>query len=293
VLNQTADGRLVTAPGHIDVPPVGAYFLAVLRGAGRPGIVAIPNITSGEMLAGVPQVWHQDATGNFAPPLAVPVSMRSIYDLMTADLNGDGLDDLVLRGLMSDGTARGFEVLLQQADGSFGPPRDFASDPCSGNDAITTGDVNGDGRADILIVGESCSGSSSVSVMLQDASGGFTPAPLLASAGGLYSVEVVDVDGDGRLDIVTLHNNYGVGIYLQRADGSMAPEEIYRVLSQSGRFAVGDFTGDGLVDIAADGYLLRQKPTPAGSSGAKPGAHSAGLHNWASRLAKGSPKSAN
>ena len=293
VLRQTADGRLVTAT-TIDVTPHGVSQMAALRSTARPSIVALPGVLTGPTFLGAPQVWRQDAAGNFAAPVTVATALRAIYLLKVADIDGDGLDDLVLWGLLSSGTAYGVELIMQRADGSFGPSREIAVDHCGGggNNGIAAGDVNGDGRTDLLLIGNDCNSNDRVALLLQDATGGFAAAAPLASAVNLEGVWLADIDGDGRTDVVTLHGTLGFGIYLQRPDGSLAAEVIYRSPGRGFDLAVGDVTGDGLVDIVSGGYLLRQKPTPAGADGVAPGKRPLGALKALPALATGSARPA-
>lgn len=275
VLQQTADGRMLTSAA-LEVLPYGVSTMHMLRGAGRPAIVALPVKASGPTFVGAPQVWRQGADGSFGAPTTVPTSLPELYSLSVADINGDGLDDLVLRGLLSSGAAHGFELILQRADGSFGPSREVPVENCGGTSGTATGDVNGDGRTDLLVIGNACN-SPRVDVLLQDASGGFAAAAPLDSLPNPRDLAVADVDGDGRMDIVASHDSYGVGVYLQRADGSMAPQERYESPGHGMGLTIADVTGDGLVDILSGGYLLRQKPTPAGASAVSPGRRGAGV----------------
>ena len=291
VLRQGADGRLLSSTA-IDVRPLGVSQMALLRTAVRPAIVALPLQVSGPTFVGAPQVWRQDAAGNFAAPLTVPTALQALYILRVADINGDGLDDLVLWGLLSNGTANGVEVILQNADGSFGRSREFAVDYCGGANGVAAGDLNGDGRTDLVLIGNSCYGEGRLLLLLQDSSGGFAPATPLASATNLEDVRVADIDGDGRMDIVTLHDTLGVGVYLQRSDGGMAPEVIYESHDSRYDLAIGDLTGDGLVDIVSGGYLLRQKPTPPGAAAVSPDRRVSGGLRMLNQAARGLVKPA-
>jgi hypothetical protein len=85
-------------------------------------------------------------------------------------------------------------VLLGNGDGTFQPATGY---PSSSNSKVAVGDVNGDGKLDL--VGES---SGSVSVLLGNGDGTFQPAETQAEDDYLTSIAVADLNGDGRLDLV-------------------------------------------------------------------------------------------
>jgi hypothetical protein len=80
-----------------------------------------------------------------------------------------------------------------------------------GTDSIAIGDVNGDGKLD-LVVTNGCADSNctngSVSVLLGNGDGTFRPAVTYSSGGQeALSVAIGDVNGDGRLDIIVANAN--------------------------------------------------------------------------------------
>ena len=66
-------------------------------------------------------------------------------------------------------------------------------------DSLTLGDVNGDGKPDLVVAN---AGSNTVSVLLGNGNGTFKPQQTFATGSYPVSVTVGDVNGDGKPDLV-------------------------------------------------------------------------------------------
>jgi hypothetical protein len=116
----------------------------------------------------------------------------------------------------------------------------------SRSQAIAAGDLNGDGRLD-LVVGNL--DSATVSVFLGNGDGSFRPHVDFPT--GLYpnSVVIGDFNGDDKLDIALANGSGTVSILLGNGDGSFQPRVDYPAGPASFSLAVGDFNGDGKLDL--------------------------------------------
>jgi hypothetical protein len=116
------------------------------------------------------------------------------------DVNGDGILDIITANSNSNDAS----VLLGNGNGTFAAKTDFGTgtDPYS----LTLGDVNGDGILDIITANY---GSDDASVLLGNGNGTFQGQQTFGTGVGTSpaSVTLGDVNGDGRLDIITA--NYG------------------------------------------------------------------------------------
>src|SRR5208282_343768 len=69
----------------------------------------------------------------------------------------------------------------------------------SGPNFVTSGDVNGDGKPDLIIGNQN---SPVISVLLGNGNGTFQAQQTFATASGPESVTLADLNGDGKLDLV-------------------------------------------------------------------------------------------
>ena len=112
------------------------------------------------------------------------------------------------------------------------------------------GDVNGDGKQDIVAVNKS---SATISVLLGNGNGTFQPQATYSVSGVPYFASVGDMNGDGKLDVVVQsHGTGSLSLLAGNGDGTFQPERTYSTGSANGGsgFELGDLNGDGMLDIA-------------------------------------------
>jgi hypothetical protein len=117
------------------------------------------------------------------------------------DVNGDGKPDLLLTNLFSSGN--GVSVLLGKGDGTF---RAAVTYNCGGVEpwALTTGDVNDDGKPDLLVTNLN---SHNVGVLLGKGDGTFKAAVAFDSGGQFpRSARAADLNGDGKPDLLVANS---------------------------------------------------------------------------------------
>jgi hypothetical protein len=245
VLYQTAEGALAPiVPMTVTQSGNGEEIVAIadFNADGRADLVATGWASSGV------DVWLQNDAGMLIGPQSFGCPHNGYDDIAIADFDGNGLADLVLAGEQSN-----VACLLPQQAGSFLP---YVSIPLGKSvTAIAGGDVDGDGRDDLVAVGGGNGSDAHVGVALQPANG--TPGSFawMASTDIPGDVIVGDVDRDGRNDVIVLHTGWNeLGVYLQDASGALRPERIYAfsyINWGSDRMAFGDINGDDLPDLVA------------------------------------------
>lgn len=104
---------------------------------------------------------------------------------------------------------------------------------------LTTADVNGDGRRDVLGVNGS--------LVIAINAGNLTFLAPLVIAGADTDLAVRDWNGDGALDVVA---SRGSSLVFFVGDGSGAFAAGPQFGQSAGRIAIGDYNGDGKTDIA-------------------------------------------
>ncbi len=165
-------------------------------------------------------------------------------DLAAADMNGDGIPDLVVAD--SEGPSPRIDVFFGRGDGTF-ERRQTYRDPAT-PERLMSGDVNGDGKPDVLAL---MSGDGPrLDVLLNDGTGKLSRGASLSLRGRSSALAAADLNRDGALDVATLDaGSDTVQVFLGRGDGTFAPETSARTGARPVGLAVGDVTGDGAPDL--------------------------------------------
>ncbi|WP_369185345.1 FG-GAP-like repeat-containing protein [Streptomyces sp. Y1] len=231
------DGTFQPAHSYdVGASPTG-LAAADLRGAGRLDLVTVnKNDNTASVLLG-------NGDGTFQPRHDYPVG-NDPEGLALADLTGRGRIDLVVTN-SHDHTV---SVLLGNGDGTFQPRHNFPAGQFPRGVAV--GDLRGVGHPDLVVA---AAGDDAFAVLPGNGDGTFgAPTEFPLDKGSFPAdVAVVDLNGDGRLDLAGGLNDANVSVLPGNGDGTFQPRQDYRISAFGARLAVGDLNGDGKPDVVA------------------------------------------
>ncbi|HEV8315584.1 MAG TPA: VCBS repeat-containing protein, partial [Burkholderiaceae bacterium] len=135
----------------------------------------------------------------------------------------------------------------------------------AGWEDLDVGDINGDGRPDVVVSSGQGYADKTLAILPQQADGSFGN-PRYSSIGSTsWAVAVGDVNGDGRNDvIVSRAYESSIGVFYQDASGPLGPMQIVGTYNTIYAIEVADVNGDGAQDVVVKtGYgfgVLFQQP---------------------------------
>jgi hypothetical protein len=281
-----------TAAGTVRAGSGGtALRLVDVDGNGAPDVVAVSSAGNAVVLA------LNDGTGHFNTPVAFPAGTGPL-DVAAADVDGDGRTD-VLASDSVDGTVsilHGAAAVARDCDASgvpdaceaprldcnangvadtcdaafpiaFGLPvfTSLADAQASRAAVFAAGDVDGDGRTDVVL-----SGTGSSIVVARGAADG-----TVAEVGSAFPladeptrVLLVDVDGDGDRDfVVATAATMTVYVLRNTGSGTIGAADSYVLPNVPNAIVAGEFTGDGVLDLAAAYSDVNSLVVLAGTAG--------------------------
>jgi hypothetical protein len=265
VISGVANYRAMTVASFSAAPP----DLAVLAASNPPAVVTYNDISSFTATALTP-------SQTIALPSGTVLSGLS-GGIAAADVNGSGGDDL----LVTDFNHQQLYTILNTGNPAAPYATTATALACGvggGASTILSGDVDRDGKTDIVTVNAS---DNSASLALGKGDGTYrtavqtawTPSGTVANPG--TNAAVADFDNDGHLDAATGQAAGGTGanLFMGTATGVFAPPIAVVNPADNGPSVVvaADFNGDGKPDLASiNGGASRNVRVYLNSGGAAP-----------------------
>jgi hypothetical protein len=204
--------------------------------------------------------------GTFDPPTVLLENVGRVADVRAGDFNGDGKIDLVVAVF---GWRESGEILYLENQAAKGfPPRFVAHrvDERHGAIHVCVADLNHDGKPDfVALISQE---HETIVAFLNEGAGRFRKETIYAAphpAFGSSGIQLVDLDGDGDLDVLFTNGDsldtpyflkpyHGVQWLENRGSYPFVP---HRLLDQYGASCAvaADLDGDGRCDIVAVSFL--------------------------------------
>jgi hypothetical protein len=193
--------------------------------------------------------------GTFADGVLIPTSQHP-SDVLAADLNGDGVGDLLVQFYASGEVV----VMLGRGNGTFRPETLVASAVYR----MRWADFNDDAAPDLFV--EVAAADGPFRALLGRGDGTFDVMPAV-DPGPLQDAINIDFNGDGRDDVVVLRYISGedpkqMVVFQGAGDGSFVQAGAFTADDYVAGMTVADLDGDGREDLGVEFY----HPRPSGSN---------------------------
>jgi hypothetical protein len=196
------------------------------------------------------EVFLNDGRGGFVPADLLGGAESESIGLAQLDANGDGRPDLIVANRADDD----YIYLNRGADpagGVFAAGALIVGAHQSASTAVLVTDLNGDGVADDIVIGQRTSAQNpSIQIYQPSGSGQFT-LRLELSAGDVRSLSAGDYNGDGEMDLGVLNDDGLVQVFTQK-QGTFASALAF-LSPGANALVLSDIDGNGRADLIVTG----------------------------------------
>jgi len=200
------------------------------------------------------------AAVQFAARQDIATSAKHLTGLAVADFNGDGKPDIAV----TDDYSQVITVYLNDGSGGFSKSVTTTLNVPSigGLGALVAGDVNEDGKQDLIVA--PVAGLQYDIVLLGNGDGTFTQKGQISTSYGFGAATLIDVNGDKHLDLIA-GGNGSVYVHLGDGTGNFTGGPLSGPSGLFNGITAGDFNGDHRVDFIASDYIHSQISVFTGS----------------------------
>ncbi len=244
VLMNNGDGtfahKVDYATGNSSSNSSSSVFIADLNGDGDNDLITANRALSGN-ISNV-SVLTNNGDGTFAPKVDYTAG-DAPSSVFSADLDGDGDNDLVVTNWLNDNVS----VLMNNGDGTFASKVDYPTGYRP--EAVFSADLDGDGDNDLAVANIAVD---NVSVLMNKGDGTFATKVDYFVGHSPTSVFIADLDGDGANDLAVAKGFGGndVSVLLNNGDGTFGLRINYVVGYSPRSVFIADLDGDGDNDLA-------------------------------------------
>ena len=182
------------------VPRVYGNYVVEFQATDSEGLTATQSVQTSVLLTDIP---------SFSPLGSISVGSTP-YEVISSDMNRDGLMDIVT----SDYASNSISLSFGQGDGSFANAVAYSMG--QGPIGLVVADLNGDGNNDVITAGL---GDGSLTARFGSSNGTLGPASVVGAAGGHIKLRVADFNNDGYLDLAAMHVHGQVSVWLNNGAG--------------------------------------------------------------------------
>jgi Bacterial Ig-like domain (group 3)/FG-GAP-like repeat len=253
VLSGNGDGTFQAAQTY----PAGSAGVSALA-VGDFGGGGAPDLVAGGFGSSVVMLGNEHGLFVSAIQLAVP----SAAGVAIGDFNGDGKPDIALAPLIGEGL---FILPGSGHNGNYTFADPFQNGGIYSTigqapTALALSDFDGDGVTDAAVVSSPI--TPGVSILLGNSDGTFQPAVEYPAGQNPYALAVGDFNGDGIADLLVTSvsgpsppgNVLALRILLGKGNGKFQLAAQLPVADSQAGVALGDFNGDGRIDVAVTNY---------------------------------------
>ncbi len=190
---------------------------------------------------------------------------ESTTNVVAADVTGDGKPDLISAN--NNNSNLELNILVNKGNGIYGTRKiyNFAG---KGVDMIAVGDVNGDGKLDVVAAGSS---DGKIHVMLNGGAGVFNSITSYDGDGTIFSIILANIDGGTDLEIITGNHQYdpvgnSYSVYFNNGSGDFSSRTDYVTGDYPSTIQAANVDGDTDIDLIF-GYEYGTKISVAKNNG--------------------------
>ncbi len=261
--------------GSLDLIATDQFFAPIAPSSPNSGVdLVLARTNSGFGVSAL----RNDGTGRTYGPQRISagnIASQRNSDVIAADFNQDGFEDLVTVGTREGSAGREASVTFLRGNGAIGGG--FSSALWSVEDAMTAqapvaGDLNGDGLPDLAIIASEDAGDDTIRVYFADPFFGILSSTEIVVTAPFSRLEgaddlgIADIDGDGDNDLVftapTNKLNGGIGLFTNDGSGNFSfvgTRDNTNTDADDRRLTIGDIDNDG----AAEFIVIRAPESPS------------------------------